>query len=225
MKKRRLEIFVGARGWQYPDWSGEFFPDDLPDDWRFSYYSNEQQAILVPFDYLRRYTEEDWAEWVEDAPDDFAFYVELSSTASWDDVSSILEVIGGQLKGIIIVIDELPDIGAFASLVKHAKMIAPVCIQRASDKISQQDMETLQSCHEVNESWDGENDAPVWGYGGAAVLLRDSRQQNTPDILRQMIEKGIEYAGSCEAIALFFTGDSPKISDIRNARTITELMI
>jgi len=225
MKKPKLEIFVGARGWQYPDWSGEFFPDDLPEDWRFSYYSNEQQAILVPFDYLCRYTKEDWAEWVEDAPGEFAFSVELSSTASWNEVSSVLDVIGDRLKGIIIVINELPDIGAFASLVKHAKMNAPVCIQRTGNTVSEQDMETLKSCHEVNECWDGENDTPVWGYGGAAVLLRDSGQRNSPDILRQIIEKGIEYAGSCEAIALFFTGDSPKISDIRNARTITELMI
>ncbi|WP_455221881.1 hypothetical protein [Kaarinaea lacus] len=225
MKKSRLEIFVGTRGWQYSDWLGDFYPDDLPEDWRFSYYSNEQQAILVPFDYLHRYTEEEWAEWVEDTPNEFAFYVELSGSASWNEVSSILEVIGKQLKGIVIVIDDLPDIEAFASLVRHAKVMAPVCIQRVGDKVSEQDMETLRSCHEVNECWNGENDAPVWGYGGAAVLLRDSGKQNSPDILRQLIEKGIEYAGTCEAIALFFTGDAPKISDIRNARTITELMV
>jgi hypothetical protein len=225
MKKSRLEIFVGARGWNYPEWSGEFYPEDLPEDWRFSYYSNELQAVLVPCDYLRRYPLEEWAEWVEDAPKEFAFYVELSDTSSWTDVHEVLEVLGELLKGIVIVIDKLPDIEALASLIKHAKAIAPVCIHSSGDKVSDQDMQTLRSCHEVNECWNGEDGTPVWGYGGAAVLLRDSRKQNSPDILRQMIEKGIEYAGTCDAIALFFTGDSPKISDMRNARTITDLLV
>ena len=160
MKKSRLEIFVGARGWQYPEWSGEFYPDDLPEDWRFSYYSNEMQAILVPFDYLRHYSKEEWAEWVEDTPSDFAFYVELSGAASWYEVSAILEVIGVQLKGIVIVIDKLPDIEALASLIKHAKAMAPVCIHSSGDKVSDQDMQTLRSCHEVNECWNGEEGTP-----------------------------------------------------------------
>jgi hypothetical protein len=225
MKRSRLEIFVGARGWQYPEWSGEFYPDDLPNDWRFSYYSNELQTVLVPFDYLQRYTPEEWAEWAEDAPKNFAFYVELAGTAAWEEIKDILEVLGGQLKGIVIVIDELTDIEALALLIRQAKTAAPVCIQRGGKQISERDMQTLQSCHEVNRCWDGEDEAPLWSYGGAAVLLRESRAQNSPDILRQIIEKGIEYAGSCEAIALFFTGDSPKISDMRNARTITDLLI
>ncbi|WP_455366270.1 hypothetical protein [Kaarinaea lacus] len=225
MKKSRLEIYVGTRGWEFPEWSGEFYPDDLPEDWRFSYYSNELQAVLVPYDCLQRYSLEEWAEWVEDAPQEFAFYVELPGTASWAEVHKILEVIGGLLKGIVIVIDKLPDIDALALLIRNAKVVAPVCIYRSGDTVSDQDMQTLQSCHEVNECWNGEDETPVWGYGGAAVLLRDSRQQNTPDVLRQMIEKGIEYAGTCDAIALFFIGDSPKISDIRNARTITDLLV
>ncbi|KPJ93398.1 MAG: hypothetical protein AMJ55_08030 [Gammaproteobacteria bacterium SG8_15] len=225
MKKSRLEIFVGARGWNYPEWSGEFYPEDLPEDWRFSYYSNELQAVLIPYDYLLRYPLEEWAEWVEDAPKEFAFYVELSGGASWADVHQVLEVLGELLKGIVIVMDRLPDIEALASLVRRAKAMAPVCIHSSGGKVSDQDMQTLQSCHEVNECWNGEDEAPVWGYSGAAVLLRDSRKQNSPDILRQMIEKGIEYAGACDAIALFFTGDSPKISDMRNARTITDLLV
>ncbi|MCI0507134.1 MAG: hypothetical protein L0Z73_13635 [Gammaproteobacteria bacterium] len=225
MKKSSLEILAGTRGWQYPEWAGEFYPDDLPEDWRFSYYSNEFQTVLIPFDYLQRYEREEWVEWLDDAPKNFAFYVELAETAAWGKIEPYLEALGEQLRGIVVVIEKLPDVAALASLIKHAKSMAPVCIQSSGGKVSDRDMKTLQSCHAVNECWDGVDNAPAWNYGGAALVLRDSRDQNTPDVLRQIIEKGIEYAGNCEAIALFFTGDLPKIRDVRNARTITDLLI
>ena len=40
-----------------------------------------------------------------------------------------------------------------------------------------------------------------------------------------MIEKAMESAGKSEAIALFFAGPSPKISDMNTARMITELLV
>jgi uncharacterized protein YecE (DUF72 family) len=34
MKNSKPEIRAGARGWQFEQWVGEFYPDDLPEDWR-----------------------------------------------------------------------------------------------------------------------------------------------------------------------------------------------
>jgi len=225
MKKSKLEIRVGARGWQYSDWAGEFYPDDLPEDWRFSYYSNEFHTVLVPYETLALYEVDDWVDWAEDTQKNFTFYVEISGTASWSEVKPYLESLGAQLKGVVVVIEELNDVDALASLIKHLKSMTPVCIQRSGDAVSDQDMKTLQACHEVNECWNGDSEAPVWGYGEAAILLRDINEQNTPDKLRQIMEKGMEYAGKCDAIALFFTGAAPKMSDMRTARTITDLLV
>ena len=225
MKKSKLELRVGARGWEYSDWTGEFYPDDLPEDWRFSFYSNEFQTILVPYETLAQYEIEDWAEWAEDTQKNFSFYVEISETASWNEVKPYLEALGEQLKGVVVVIKELVDVDALASLIKHLKSIVPVCIQKSGENVSDQDMQTLQTCHEVNECWDGDSEAPLWGHNEAAILLRDVNDQNTPDKLRQIMEKGMEYAGKCDAIALFFTGASPKMIDLRTARTITDLLI
>lgn len=225
MKKSKLELRVGARGWEYSDWTGEFYPDDLPEDWRFSFYSNEFQSILVPYETLARYDVEDWADWAEDTQKNFSFYVEISGTALWDKVKPYLEALGAQLKGVVVVVEELKDVDALASLIKHLKTTAPVCIQRSGDAVSDQDMKTLQTCHEINECWDGNSESPVWGYGDAAVLLCGVSEQNTPDKMRQLLEKGMEYAGKCDAIALFFTGIAPKMSDMRTARTITDLLV
>ncbi|WP_455202605.1 hypothetical protein [Kaarinaea lacus] len=225
MKKSKLEIRVGARGWQYSDWVGEFYPDDLPEDWRFSFYSNEFQTILVPYETLVRSEVDDWVDWVEDTQKNFSFYVEIFETASWIDVKPYLEALGAQLKGLVVVVEELKDVNALASLIKHLKTVAPVCIQKLGNTVSERDMHTLQTCHEVNECWDGDSETPVWSYGEAAVLLCDVNEQNTPDKMRQLIETGMEYAGKCDAIALFFTGTAPKMSDMRTARTITDLLV
>lgn len=225
MKKSKLEIRVGARGWQYSDWIGEFYPEDLPEDWRFSFYSNDFHTILVPYDSLVGCEVNDWCEWVEDTQKDFYFYVEISETALWDGVKPYLEALGEQLKGVVIVIEQLKDVDALASLINHLKSIAPVCIKKSSDDVSDSDMQTLQACHEVNECWDGKSETPLWGFNEAAILLRDVSEQNTPDKLRQIIETGMEYAGKSDAIALFFTGTSPKMSDMRTARTITDLLV
>ena len=225
MAYSRPEIHVGASGWQFEAWENSFYPDDLPANWRFSFYSNEFQGVLIPYEYLSRYSLDDWKEWGEDTPKAFAFYVELSQDAEWKQIAPYLSVLGEQLKGVVVVIEKQPDLDALASLIQHIKSVAPISIKRVGSAVSDRDMKTLQSCYEVNECWDGGGQAPIWSYGGAAILLRSDKDQNTPDILRQLVEKGLGYAGKCDTIALLFEGAPPKISDMRNAQTITELLV
>lgn len=223
----RPEIRVGARGWQHAAWENSFYPDDLPVNWRFSFYSNEFQTVLVPYAYLTRYSTEQWQEWVDDSGKDFAFYVEVVQDAAWEQLGGMLSLLGEQLKGVVLVIEKQPDLDALASLIQQIKSIAPISIRREGSAVSDRDMKTLQSCYEVNECWDGGSQPPVWGHGGAAIILRSCSdvQQNSPDILRQLVEKGLGYAGNCDTLALLFDGAPPKISDMRNAQTITELLV
>jgi len=225
MKKSKLQMRVGSRGWQYSDWVGEFYPDDLPEDWRFSFYSNEFHSILVPYEALAQYEVDDWVDWAEDTQKNFSFYVEIAGTASWNEVEPYLDALGTQLKGVIVVIDTLDELDSLASLIKHLKTRASVSIRRLGNVVSEQDMQTLQTCYEVNACWDGDSEAPVWKYGEAAILLRDVDDENTPDKLRQLFEKGMEHAGKNDAIALFFIGSTPRINDMRTAITITDLLV
>jgi len=225
MKRAKPEIRVGARGWQFKEWGKEFYPDDLPQDWRFSYYSNEFNAVLIPYEYLSNYSLEDWQEWKEDTAKDFYFYVEISESAQWSNIKPYLQILGEQLIGVIVVVETLEHVAELANLINKVKQLAPVNLKRAGTKITDKDMVTLQACHEVNECWDGEGNAPVWGYSGTATILRESGEQNTPEKVRQIIETGLESAGKCEVLALFFTGPAPKVSDINSSRMITELLV
>ena len=225
MTNVKPEIRVGARGWNFDQWGGEFYPDDLPEDWRFSFYCNDFQTVLVPANQLLMFSLDDWSEWIEDTSKDFWFYVEIEESASWQDIEPYLKLFAEKLRGIVVTVEALDSVNELASLINRAKRIAPVAIRRTGKAISDNDMATLQSCYEVNLCWSGESDSPSWGYNeSAAIVLRDSNADNSPEIVRQVVEKGIEYAGRRDSIALIFAGDSPKISEMHNTRTITELI-
>ena len=70
------ELMVGTFGWDYPAWVGAYYPDDLPDDWRFGYYSNDFRSVLVPSDHFTG-TGADISEWAEDCDESFRFVVQV----------------------------------------------------------------------------------------------------------------------------------------------------
>ena len=66
-------------GWEYPEWLDSFFPDDLPEDWRLSYFSNEFSAVLVPQDYWIEADADQLATWADGVNEDFRFFLEVVS--------------------------------------------------------------------------------------------------------------------------------------------------
>jgi hypothetical protein len=73
-------LIVGARGWDHPGWNGKFYPEDLPQDWRLSYYANEFSGVLVPKSIWQTSEPELIANWCDDVPDDFLFFLEASDS-------------------------------------------------------------------------------------------------------------------------------------------------
>ena len=40
---------MGAFGWDHEQWRWQYYPDDMPSDWRLAYYANDFESVLVPF--------------------------------------------------------------------------------------------------------------------------------------------------------------------------------
>ena len=40
-------ILIGVRGWEYPP-QESYYPPELPEEWRFCFYSNRLRSVLVP---------------------------------------------------------------------------------------------------------------------------------------------------------------------------------
>ena len=76
------ELLVGTRGWDVDAWQGGFYPDELPAEWRFSFYSNLYRSVLVPGEAWETVTPDEVAEWLEDSDPEFRFVCELPPASS-----------------------------------------------------------------------------------------------------------------------------------------------
>lgn len=78
------ELLVGAEGWEHPDWGGQFYPDDLPPEWRLTYYANEYRQVLLPFASWHTADEEQFGGWCDDVPERFRFVLDVTAIAYHD---------------------------------------------------------------------------------------------------------------------------------------------
>lgn len=80
-----FNLQIGAYGWLHSHWNATFYPDDLPEDWRLAYYSNEFNVVMVPQQYWRQDKGYDCENWLDDIHDEFRFYLECPALALSDD--------------------------------------------------------------------------------------------------------------------------------------------
>jgi hypothetical protein len=91
-------IRVGVCGWDHERWLGTFYPDDLPEDWRLSYYANEFSTVLVAEDEWRSNLGK-LEEWADEVPEDFQFYLQ-SSADELPELMQIRDRLGANFAGI-----------------------------------------------------------------------------------------------------------------------------
>ena len=75
-----MDIEIAAYGWQSSEWD-DFYPEDLPADWRLDYYANEFFAVVVPHGEWFVQEDDELLSWQEQVSDDFRFYWELPGDA------------------------------------------------------------------------------------------------------------------------------------------------
>ncbi len=75
MHQARHRLLLGSYDWDHPGWVPGFYPEDLPADWRLSYYANEHRVVLVPATRLQDTTA--IAQWAQDVDEGFRFVFEF----------------------------------------------------------------------------------------------------------------------------------------------------
>lgn len=96
-------LHIMSCGWDYSDWLGAFYPDDLPDDWRLTFYANEFPGVLVPeTDWLEADSAE-LAAWAADVEEGFRFYLEITQADNFDACQQRASDLGELIGGIILV--------------------------------------------------------------------------------------------------------------------------
>ena len=119
-------ILIGTRGWDHPGWSGGFYPDALPPDWRFSFYCNQLRSVLVPAEAWSARAAAEVRAWAEDAFPEFRFVVELSATSPLS--LDILEPIRSQVAGLLLRAPATPDRDWLAARLAELTASFPLCV-------------------------------------------------------------------------------------------------
>jgi Protein of unknown function DUF72 len=115
-------INVGAYGWLHPHWENNFYPEDLPADWRLGYYSNEFNTVLVPAFYWHQQHLADCEALLDDVHPEFRFFIEyderIFDTLSREKFTESLALLTPQLSGLVFLGGlqqrKYPDAGFYA---------------------------------------------------------------------------------------------------------------
>ena len=94
MTKQRPVLNILPIGWDYPGWVGEFYPDDLPAEWRLTYYANEFPGALIPQQTWTAIDTRSLYAWDADVGEGFRFYFlinQLVDPLSWAEKSDCLQ--------------------------------------------------------------------------------------------------------------------------------------
>ena len=221
------EIEIGFLGWDYDHWEGLFYPDDLPQDWRFSYYSNEFRTVLIPWDYLQSVEPNTVQQWFEDVDDDFEFYVEVPLDISWERLSSLIDPFDGQLSGVLLSIakqDKHPityDVAKVRELIQNLQHITRLIVDHGRLGVLPEDvrnqLQTDCGCYVCHRNLD-----TIQCNSNLALIEINDSGMVEPRVIRELLEKCFKL--EVDRQVLVFSGDKPNVSSARNAATVYQLM-
>lgn len=82
MKALEQAVLLGVLGWERPEWERGFYPEDMPADWRLTFYNTQFDCVFVPAAQWREATGEVMGQWAEDTHDRFLFLLEAEDGMS-----------------------------------------------------------------------------------------------------------------------------------------------
>ncbi len=232
MTNTPTEIFIAARGWSHSCWHGNFYPDDLPEDWQLSYYSNEFSAVVVPASQWVGLDYVEFERWKEDVPERFLFYLEVEDLlANWEQAAEIVKPLGDQLGGILLrPLEVEANLATISASIAAASHLAPVSILLPDGMEPDKAGKNLLKEHGVQCSWNVGDGKPGWmdaDYDSPLVVVRVAGNKNfTARQWRETIETSLRKGAiKNHTILMVVDSDEPKINDLRTAMMIGEMMI
>ncbi len=67
------DYWVGTSGYNYQEWKGPFYPDDLPDKQMLAFYGQRFSSVEINYTFYRMPTNRILANWAGEVPDRFRF--------------------------------------------------------------------------------------------------------------------------------------------------------
>lgn len=105
--------YIGTSGWNYRDWRGSFFPDDLSTKLWLSFYATRFDSVEINYTFYRLPSKETCEAWYRQTPEQFRFAVKVSRyithikrlrnvQESWDDFLQRIAALKEKLGPILL---------------------------------------------------------------------------------------------------------------------------
>lgn len=217
------EILIGTEGWHHAAWRGGFYPDELPADWEFCYYSNRLRAVWVPADALAQASAAEIAAWLHDSDPAFRFVLGVAPTSVA--TPSLLRAFAARVAALmprtagVALTDVGTEVGEPAGLIASLQAFAPVCIDTAGGAPHVADI------GQVARVWDLEREpTPPWREQklGADTLCIARMAGGHPRAIRHALEQ--LAAAPTTTAGLFFSPSAAAADYAEQARTLAELL-
>lgn len=78
-------VYSGAIGWAHAPWWGDFYPEDLPEEWQLSFYNTQFRCVYLPHALWKNATDAEVAGWLDETLEGFRFVLGASETSSAED--------------------------------------------------------------------------------------------------------------------------------------------
>jgi uncharacterized protein YecE (DUF72 family) len=221
-------ILIGAWGFDHDGWTPAFYPEELPNDWRFAYYSNWFRALLLPAETPLRFGRAALEEWTQDADSEFRFVVELPLAAvdaalagkfqSLDEYLRLIEPLGGHTAGFLLSSAQMCHASDRALNALFTRLKGrPACV--AIESLESLPTACTQRLTALGAGvlWEPAREpAPV--AGGALLVVRTNA--DAPADQRQLLDAVTAWQGAGGQAAVFF--EHPAMA--RQARLVAELL-
>jgi len=227
-------IMVGARGWDHAAWSGGFYPVELPDDWRFCYYSNNLRSALVPQSVSERALRADVDQWITDSDPEFRFVFEVPAplTAPLADdaraaaLGAFLDAIAPaatRTAGLLLRIapDTPVQLDWFEHLINDLAEIAPLCVDLPARGWRREESLAAMARQGAGLAWHCRDEAEPHPGGHLLVALAPSAGARE---VRTWIEKISAWQHPGSVAGIFFDETDSSAKTTQEARLIAELM-
>lgn len=193
---------IGTVGWTHQSWQ-QFYPEGLPEDWQFDYYTQAFNCVLVPQIEWRQWTEETLEELSEAIEgEEFEFFFEIEKCLAPEDNEQL------------IFIQTVLKHHAVGVLMKEVSQSLPESLK--AFKIS------LVSKTETLPGWQWKHEGRIYsGFPMAYVYDLPADGKVQASYLRSFVNSISENHSQAY---FFVSGDKTPIERIQNLKIIAELM-
>lgn len=218
-------LLIGAQGWDHPEWHGRFYPEELPPEWRLTYYNNLLRAVLAPD--LDNSAAANIQAWADDTDASFRFVVRTPSEfadpdnitpARLADFAARLAPLGERVAGVLWRV-AVNDPAGGSALPRAAQAMASqfrACVEWQGSAMSPEWVEMFTRSG-LGMAWMPASAAEPIAAGRLVVALVNETE---PRAQRAVLERLVAVQATDRSVAAFFATPA----QAQQARTLAELM-